>query len=483
MATLFEQTWFIWSLGLAIGFPLLVILLGELEHTLNRRENPLAAPIRNLRNLVLPVLVSLLFVNFVLGIQDGSAIKIFATLFWTVAIYSALSLLNAALFLGAKEGSWRANVPTLFLDLSRFILILVGVAIVLSTVWDADLGGLLTALGVGSIVIGLALQDTLSNIFAGISILFERPYSEGDWIEVAGTVGKVTAINWRATRIQTRDGDMVVIPNGVMATETILNESRPAGPGYEEYIVGFSYDDPPNKVKDIMLETIRATHGVLTEPKPLVRTLSYDDSSISYQVRFAIEDFADLPTIKDDFASRIWYAAQRYGLNIPFPIRTVFHYDGQQLDNAKLEQDSATKLSQVKDILLSDASVDELSTGVSVKHFGAGEIIIQVGERVHELYSVVSGEVCMAILDKQSDAMHQVTCLDKGDLFGAASLFRNEPSSSQFKALSDVELIALSADTVMQMVERKPSFAREMEDLIEARYQAEKVFKLNLQSA
>ena len=180
-------------------------------------------------------------------------------------------------------------------------------------------------MGVGSIVIGLALQDTLGNLFSGIALLFERPFTEGDWIEVDSVKGKVIEINWRSVHILTRELEMLVIPNAVLAGATIRNYRRPQRLHVEVVEVGFSYNDPPNKVKQVMKEIALSTKGVLERPEPVVQTISYDDSSIGYKVRLFLSDYDRVPQIRDEFVTRVWYAAERYNLNIPFPIRTLYH--------------------------------------------------------------------------------------------------------------------------------------------------------------
>ena len=97
-------------------------------------------------------------------------------------------------FENAAKESWRSRAPKLFQDLIRLLLVVIGAAIVLSVVWRQDLGGLIAALGVGSIVLGLALQETLGNLMSGIALFFERPFSVGDWISVGGKSGQVVQI-------------------------------------------------------------------------------------------------------------------------------------------------------------------------------------------------------------------------------------------------------------------------------------------------
>ncbi|HIK44364.1 MAG TPA: mechanosensitive ion channel, partial [Leptolyngbyaceae cyanobacterium M65_K2018_010] len=235
-----------WVLALVLGFPLVMLVLGELILQQERRRRPIAAPLRILRSWVFPSLALFVLLYKVIGLPRPEVwVRISETLLWITVIYAALTLLNIILFEDAPEGSWQAKVPQLFRDLGRFVLVLVGAAIVLSTVWGANLGGLLTALGVGSLVIGLALQGSLGNIFSGISLLFEQPFTLGEWIQVGDRLGRVVEINWRSIHLETVSGDLVVVPNSEIAQGSFTNFSRPE-PTYEKEIdVAFSYDDPP----------------------------------------------------------------------------------------------------------------------------------------------------------------------------------------------------------------------------------------------
>ncbi|MBW4663989.1 MAG: mechanosensitive ion channel family protein [Chroococcus sp. CMT-3BRIN-NPC107] len=320
---------FAWAIALVVSFPLLVIGLGELIYRLQRQAKPLADTLRAVRNLVLPVFVFMLFGQYVLNLPSSNVlIKSIQTLFWLCIIHAALSLLNTILFGQARGDTWRSRVPKLLIDLFRLFLVLVGGAIVLATVWNADLAGVVTALGVSSIVIGLALQDTLGSVTSGIALLFERPFTVGDWLRVGDLVGQVIDINWRAVRLQTFEREMVIIPHKLISGEIIRNFSQPLRLHAERIRIGFSYDDPPNLAKQVLHATALETQGILLQPEPQIFTISYDDSAITYEVKFFIEDYGDLEEIRDRFMSRVWYAAQRNNLTIPFAIRTLYNFHG-----------------------------------------------------------------------------------------------------------------------------------------------------------
>lgn len=464
----------IWAITLAVGFPLLIIVLGEVIHQLQRRGKSLESTLRIVRNLVLPVFVFMLFIQHVLKLDDNAKfVKTIETLFWICVLHASLSLLNAVLFKEAEADTWRAKVPKLLIDLSRLFLVLLGTAIILAAVWNADLAGLATALGVSSIVIGLALQDTLGSIMSGIALLFERPFTVGDWLRIGDLVGQVIDINWRAVRLQTLEREMVIIPHQFVSKEIIRNYSRPIRLHAERVKIGFSYDDPPNLAKQVLQNTALATQGILAEPEPQILTVSYDDFAITYEVKFFVEDYKDLEEIRDRFMTRVWYAAQRKNLTIPFPTRTHYHFDGP----TSKANSTAKKFSNLQSIPAfvplagEQEDLDALSQKITLQHFGVGEKVVRQGHPSNALYIIIAGQAVISVTDI-SGKEHEVVTLTRGEFFGEMALFSGESSAVSVTAIDDLEVMVIYSDVVNQMIERQPSLAREIGQIIEARRKA-----------
>ncbi len=464
----------LWAIALIVGFPLTVILLGEAIQRLRKNGKPLAATLEVVRNLVLPVFIFSLFTQHVLQLPPGDdRVKSIQTLLWVCVIHAALSLFNTVLFAQAKANTWRAKVPKLLIDLSRLFLVLLGTAIVLATVWKADLAGLVTALGVSSIVIGLALQDTLGSVMSGIALLFEQPFSVGDWLRVGDLVGQVIDINWRSVRLITLEREMVIIPHKVIGAEIIRNFSRPQRIHAERIEIGFSYKDPPNLAKYVLRTTALETQGILVNPEPHVFTLSYSDSSITYEVKFFIEDYAGLEEIRDRFMTRVWYAAQRNNLSIPFPIRTLYHFHGPTSRAEGTSKKFAESLQSIPSFVPLDNpdNIQNLSQDITLKHFGTGEKVMQQGYASNALYIAIAGQAMMTVIDK-NDREQEVLPIKAGEFFGEMTLFSGEPSTVSVTAVEDLEVMMISAAEVNQMIERQPSFAREISQVLEIRRRA-----------
>jgi len=393
----------LWGVGLTVGFPLLAIVLGELIHRLQRRGLAVASTLRLVRDVLLPMLVLLLFLEHLLGLDPATRLfKSVETIFWVCVIHAALSLLNVVLFEQAEADTWRSRVPKLLIDLARLFLILLGTAFVLATVWKADLAGLVTALGVSSIVIGLALQDTLGSVMSGIALLFERPFSVGDWLELNGVVGKVIDINWRAVRLLTLEQEMVVIPHKLISGSMIRNFTQPNRIHAERIRIGFSYNISPNLARQVIKSTALETKGILLEPEPEVYTLNYEDSAVSHEVKFFFRDYGDVERIRERFMTRVWYAAKRNNLTTPFPIRTVYKFYGPSTQQKGIDKKFSESLQAIPPFVPINREYDSLAPatpGIALQHLAAAKKVIRQGQVGQALYIIVAGLALMSRRD------------------------------------------------------------------------------------
>ncbi|NCY03897.1 MAG: mechanosensitive ion channel protein, partial [Planctomycetia bacterium] len=338
---------------------------------------------------------------------DGIVVRLVETGFWLCTLYAGLAFINDGVFGTAVRGSWQERVPKLLRDLARAILIAVGAAIIYSQVWKQEISGALTALGLGSIVIGLALQEPLGNIVSGLMLLLERPLAIGDWLVADGTTGRVIEINWRSVHIETLLHEMRIIPNVTLYKQSFSNLSRPTFERTETYDMGFSYDHPPSTVKRAMLELLENTPGVLRQPRPEVHTLAYGDFSITYRLYFTVARYEDVLPVRDAILSRIWYAARRHGLQIPYPI-AVRYRPGESpsppepAPEAWLER--FPRYRHVRQALLqahrgrADGGADDAATP-RVLHFAAGEELLAFGVVHHGFCLIVSGAATLAARD------------------------------------------------------------------------------------
>jgi small-conductance mechanosensitive channel/CRP-like cAMP-binding protein len=475
-----DQPALAWSVCVVAGFPLLVILLGELIHRLRHRGGELARTLRLVRNLVLPAAVVWVLVREILDRRAELIAQLGDTLLLLAVVPAALSVLDLVLAARATPGTTWSRFPKLLFQLAR-VAVLAGVAaFVLAGVWGVDLRGVLTALGVGSLVMALALQDTLSNLVSGLLLVFDRPFEIGDWVRSGDIVGKVVDVNWRAVRLATKDGDLVVIPNGMLGKNVIYNYTRPTATHAEKIEVCFAHEDPPNRVRQALAEIARATPGVLAQPAPDVRVLGYGEQGVSYQIKFWSCDFDGMDRIRDALVTRIHYAAQRHGLSLSQPVHTVVQLDGDAAERAAASRRTETRLSSLSSLLrLPRAALEELEQEAAYRVYAAGETIARAGAAADGMYVILGG--CAAVLvdsgaggatggaaGSTPASTIEVERLERGELFGNLASQWGGGSPVTIRAVEDVELLVLDARAVLAMAEKNPGFALEMEQILEA---------------
>jgi small-conductance mechanosensitive channel len=468
-----REPFFLWAVGLILLTPLVIIILGELIAALERRKSPYVAFWRYLRHGVLPLAIALLIAQYVLLVPvSSSTLLLLQTLFWLILGVTALVLVQGVTNAGVRKERWEASIPGLFTAVARALVIFVPLYYILSGVWGVDLSNLVTALGIGSLVIALALQDTLSNLVSGLLLLADKPFATGDWIEIEGHTGKVLDLNWRSVRLQVRGRDVLVIPNSVLSNSSIYNYTT-IDPSYREHIaVGFSYDDPPNKVKRMLLEAAAGSDQVLTKPPPTVLTVSYDDSSIGYELVVYVKEYRSPFSrlqLRDEILTRVYYGAQRAGINIPFPIRTLYHFDGERPDTAAKRQEILGYLQpNFYFATLDEVVLEHVAGGATLQSYGRQETVVTAGRPAAALFLIVRGRADLSAVDG-AGAPQSVDRLGPGDLFGESVLLGNRPSTMTVHALDDLTVVRVPSAMINEVVERNPRFALALDELVEER--------------
>ena len=467
---IFQNNWFVYGMLLIICIPLLIVAINEVIYIVRKKEQRLSPPLNTFKNIILPLVALSVVITQVLEFSRASTLmKLLETFIWIIVINVALAIVNILFLSGDGSKNFKPKVPQLFLDIFRVVMVLFGAAIVLSLVWGADLGGLVTALGLGSFVIGLALQDTLGNLFSGIALVYEKPFTEGDYIEVEGQVGKVVEMNWRAIRMLTRENELIIIPHLVIGQGTIKNYSQPTNIHIMKSNLSFSDEIPPNKVKESMMSACLATPGILHDPEPEVKTNEYAESKIIYEIEFAIKHFKEHEDVMDDFMSRAWYTAKRNGLTLPRP-QMILHQANEMPDPAIKDLDHlAICLRKLPQMLpIEKTKVKELIDGSEIQYFGKDEKVLRQGEETGSLYVILEGA---ATLEAQLPNGKTVTIgkLETGDFFGEVTLFTSKFSSFTVKAQRDLKVITIFPDEVMEMVELNPRLAQHLDEMMDAR--------------
>lgn len=466
---------FIWGLFLILGFPILTIALGESIEKLKRQHNPFAKVLFNIRNWLLPPLAVLLVMRNILEINSGYIyLNIVETLFGISLIYILILLINTILTTSGKpRKSWQIEVSNLLFQVIRGVVILGIAAYILGIVWKVDLTRLASAAGVGSLVMALALQDTLSNLVSGFLLILEAPFKIGDWIKIDDTEGEVIEINWRAVRLKTRERDVVIIPNGKLCKDTIQNYTILDPLHVVRMKVRFSYIDAPNKVIKMLSQTAIATEGIVSNPLPNINIQNYiNNTAIEYEVKVCILNFTDLEEIEAEFMTRVYYAAKRYKLNLVYLTTIVHSMKDLPSDGSINVEEIPVSLQKIPLFTsLNHQTIENLAKSTTINYFGIGERIIQAGEIDNSIYIILEGNVLLTVKDSNNQ-QQQVAFLSNEDLFGETALLQEEISQISATATDDLKVISIQADILRSIINEYPKLAVEINSLIQTRKQA-----------
>jgi small-conductance mechanosensitive channel/CRP-like cAMP-binding protein len=380
---------------------------------------------------------------------------------WTLPLLLAFGVINAAVAVAINP--WRVDrlpdrFPTIVQD-----AIGIGLFALVATLILQD--RIFATSAVGAVVIGLALQETLGNLFAGLAVQIEKPFRVGQWVNIAGKDGLVTEVTWRSTKIKTKPGNFVIVPNSALARDTITNYSEPTDETRIEVEVGASYDAPPNFVKATIIAAVKDEPLILSRHSPEVLIVDFAASAITYRIRVWTREFALDEVIRDRVQSAVYYAFRRSGIVIPYPIQVNM----LQGELAPAAPDRAAVETTLRGVAifsaLSDAQYTELAQAATLRLYAAREVVVRQSEAGSSMFVVATGEVSVTLEPSGTEVAH----LGPGDHFGEMSLLTGEARTATVTAASDSELLEITADAFRRFVLENPAVVEQVSVAVAAR--------------
>jgi len=222
----------------------------------------------------------------------------------------------------AEDGPAREFRP-LFSKLGNVVIVLMALVTVLQNL-GVNVESLVLSLGVGSLAVGLAAKDTLANMFAGFTIMLDRPFRLGDRIQLSsGEVGDVEAIGMRVTRLRTLDDTVLVVPNSMLVQDRIVNRNRPTRHITTRLDVGVAYGTNLTRAKAVLVESALASPYVEPERPPVALVTQFAESSVSLRLVFWAKDYAEQGLALSSVHEEVYRRFAAEGIEIPFPVRRV----------------------------------------------------------------------------------------------------------------------------------------------------------------
>lgn len=427
-----------------------------------------------MKRITLPLAISMVLFTIYLTVlivasewRDKPAIKYLQAAILIAFFTAVVRLIDRFLFdiLFVKRNKRQA--PALLRGLLATTLYIIALLFIARSVLNTELGiGVLATSTVISVILGLALQDTLGNLFAGISLHVEQQFRILDAIRIGDMVGKVESVTWRTTAIRTNNNSIVLYPNSRVAREAIEiypfnNLNRRVMPFPAPYSV------LPETVIAMIRDSVTSLPGVASEKTPIVRINNFADSYVNYEVLYWVKDYMLTNDLDTKIRERIWYLYRRNGIEIPFPIRHLLVENVERAraaapgDNNCLQAVEAVSLFEPlcaeERVALADAAVQHI--------YAPGEPILRRGDAGDSMFIVQRGKVEVRLPATNSD-QQPVAVLDPGGYFGEMGLLTGEPRTADVTAIGEASILEIKKSALQPLLQENTALAAALSERV-----------------
>ena len=428
-----------------------------------------------IRRLAGPVLVffGVLLAVFALrslgvrALQPGDARNLGALSIGIAAAIVLTRMIDYAIFDVAFRIRKRTVAPALLRQLvSILVFLAVAAAVVKAILPDVHLGAVFTTSAILTAIVGLALQDTLGNLFAGLALHLERTMRVGDMIRYGETFGTVEELSWREIRLRTTEGNLLLIPNSLAGRERLEVFARPGPPIARSLRVGLEYDASPEHARMTLESALRGMKGIAQSPAPRAFLKTFDASSIVYELRYWLEDYGDYLDVDARARERTWYALRRAGLPLaynvirqhvfqagPLPIAPHGTWVRPAIDGVDLFAD------------LSEEQRDLIAAGAIERRYAPDEIIVREGDETSSMFVVATGKAAVSIHGARGET-RKLAILEPGKAFGEISLLTGEPRTATVRALDESVVVEIDKTTLEPILRASPGLCQSFERVI-----------------
>jgi small-conductance mechanosensitive channel/CRP-like cAMP-binding protein len=394
-----------------------------------------------------------------------AAVQVYDTIWWVALAWLTVQIINLllwrVLFPGAQPGGRK-----LIADLLSVLIYVAAFLAVLSFTFDQEISGVLTASGVMAIVIGLALQTSLGEIVSGVFMSVEAPYRAGDWITIDDKiVGQVLETNWRATRLMTRTGDYLIVPNSTIAKANIVNHYFPDRTHTAQIKITVDPRAAPDRVMSVVTCAVIASPRVRNDPPPTTIISNLSPSGIEYSVTYQVDDFAEAHLARSDVAERIWRHLFWAGIRpteAPVPAPSTAH--------SEEERCSALERALTRVGIFATLSPEErqaIAGRFRMRSIAANTTLVTQGDHGDSLFLISDG--VLGIYHREGDADVEITRLGPGDYLGEMSLLTGAPRSATVRSITAACVHEIAKADLAPIMARRPALASELAQILATR--------------
>ena len=364
--------------------------------------------------------------------------------------------------LGAVMTQRAGHTGRLLQDRMGAVIVLFAIIAAMAYVLDLPVKGVLATSGAVAIIVGLALQSTLSDVFSGIVLNTTKPYQIDDWISIDGTEGRVTDIDWRATRLQTSQGSLAVIPNSLAAKAKIINFSRPA----DMFGLAVSLQVSPHARPQTVIEALeRAMQGcrpLLAQPAPSVAFKASTGSGVEYE----ISGFVPAMGLKRETRNQLYDLAYRHlqaaGVGL---LSATEGSTPPAVSGARALLERSTIFSTLR-----QEEKDTFSQNMTLHTYRAGEMILAAGEVSDHLFIIESGVVSVLLI--KDGHTFEAGRMGPGEVIGESGILSDQAALADFSAKTYCTLYRIENEYLKPCLDARHDIGEAMKALLDFRRHA-----------
>ncbi|MCA1816288.1 MAG: mechanosensitive ion channel family protein, partial [Acidobacteria bacterium] len=389
--------------------------------------------------------------------------------FWLSAMFLAVRLASAFVFDVVFRLRKRREAPRFVRDIFALVAYVVVTALVLKYFFPAlSLGALLSGSALLGIILGLALQDTLGNLFAGVSLQADKPFEVGDVISVGAFTGVVESVTWRAVKIRSFSNHVILVSNSSLAKEQIEVAPRD-NLNARNVFFNAVYTDSPAKVIHVVREAVRDAENVSQKITPVVRIRNLGDFAVDYEVKYWLVDYTKQHDSDALIRQLIWYAFRRNSLTFAYPTQTLYvERPARDGGRPRAPLDSVAERLSAVDIFapLSPEELARLAAACESRTYAPGEPIIRAGAAGDSMFVIHRGGV--EVRAQSADGkMRTVAALEEGAFFGEMALFTGAPRTANVIAKEETEVLEIGHRAMKRLFETNPDLVESLSHIIE----------------
>lgn len=361
------------------------------------------------------------------------------------------------------------KAPRFLFNIFSILFVIGAIMFGVKVIFEKDLNALLVTSTLVSAIIGLALQNTLSNLFAGFALQIEQPFSIDDWVNLGGHEGKVVSQNWRSVTLLTRENHRVSLTNNFVAEDKVINFSRPTRKQVHNFYISLDYSHPPNKIKKILEDLMNEIDEVDLDTTHGAFVVDYLDSGIKYCLKYWLHDYADIIQLEDIVLTRLWYKLERHNIKIPYPISEVKHIqlenDGGEKADIQDEKIIAflEKLDWIKS--MNPDNIKKFYDNGEMILYAKDDLIVRQEDPGDSMFVIIEGSA--RVLLKTDHHLETILAhKEEGEFFGEMSLLTGKPRSASVRANKDSLVLRIDQDSFSKIISEDEGVLYEFVDAL-----------------